>query len=467
MSAAQNGQYPYHLMKLVGQRLRQRGLKAPSDAVLLRLFETLFFASLQTDEGRPCRCTLNYIDRDELVQQSGRTGRGAWNAIPFARPFPLDVRTLTKLAEAADATVASLAVTSDAGGDLLIWGLVDQELRYADYVALDSVQEPQRPGLFQATIAGMGNVCVSKDYALLGSLEQNALVDQYHDVLWSGPIHETLKGHLRETLTEHSGAAGGRAATDIQCVEDELLIRWQNAICRILLNIQQYRHGGGLLVVPRFPAPDLNIKYQMVYDRLPQSLVRLVQQQLRTRQNAQDIAAYCEGGKVGAVPTELHRNSVGNHARLQDRRNEQLGCVRFIASLSQVDGCVVLDKSLVVHGFGAELTADSDLTDFSIAGDPQATPRQLRPGSLSQFGTRHRAMMRYCFANPGSVGFVVSQDGDIRAMARLAGRLVLWENIDVQLAFKAENASERMRHFEPATSLAQSWASWFAVSKSA
>jgi hypothetical protein len=31
---------------------------------------------------------------------------------------------------------------------------------------------------------------------------------------------------------------------------------------------------------------------------------------------------------------------------------------------------------------------------------------------------------------------VVSQDGDIRAMTRIGERLILWENIDVQLAYR-------------------------------
>lgn len=47
--------------------------------------------------------------------------------------------------------------------------------------------------------------------------------------------------------------------------------------------------------------------------------------------------------------------------------------------------------------------------------------------------------MRYCYENPGALGFVISQDGDIRAITRVADKLVLWENIDVELAFKAEN----------------------------
>ncbi len=60
----------------------------------------------------------------------------------------------------------------------------------------------------------------------------------------------------------------------------------------------------------------------------------------------------------------------------------------------------------------------------------------MRARSLQEFGTRHRAMMRYCFEFPETLGFVISQDSDIRAMRRIGGRLVLWENINVQLAFK-------------------------------
>ena len=68
--------------------------------------------------------------------------------------------------------------------------MVDQELRYGDYVSLDAKGDPQRPGLFQATITGVGSVSVYKDFALLGSLEQNNLVGEYHDVLWQGPVNK-------------------------------------------------------------------------------------------------------------------------------------------------------------------------------------------------------------------------------------------------------------------------------------
>jgi hypothetical protein len=41
-------------------------------------------------------------------------------------------------------------------------------------------------------------------------------------------------------------------------------------------------------------------------------------------------------------------------------------------------------------------------------------------------------MMRYCYAVPGSVGFVISQDGEIRAMTRVGDDLVFWDSIRPQ-----------------------------------
>jgi hypothetical protein len=113
-----------------------------------------------------------------------------------------------------------------------------------------------------------------------------------------------------------------------------------------------------------------------------------------------------------------------------------LGAIRFIASLSCVDGFVLLDPRMVVHGFGVEVRTDNLLSDIHLARDSHASPKLLRKAELTQYGTRHRAMMRYCYDKPASLGLVVSQDGDIRAMTRIADMLVLWENIDVQLAYK-------------------------------
>ncbi len=76
-----------------------------------------------------------------------------------------------------------------------------------------------------------------------------------------------------------------------------------------------------------------------------------------------------------------------------------------------------------------------------MAGDADAKPARLRRVEVTQFGTQHRAIMRYCYEHPGSLGFAISQDGGIQAVMRIGGQLVVWENIDVALALNAEDLS--------------------------
>jgi hypothetical protein len=429
--------YPHHLAKLVAERLHSARGRTPPESVLTRLLETLYFASLKTDEGRRVHCTVDYVDpRQADVDLAKQIRADQWTYARFDRVLPFDVRNVAKLARAADPEVSSLAVFSDRKHRLFTWGMVDQEPRYGEAIALDAPAHQERPGLFQATIAGSGNIAVYHRGILVGSLMQNALVQEYHNVLWSGPVHAILKDHLhRSWAKRREGAAGPRLAAPHdaaapaaiaraahpELLTSGLLLRWINAVCRILVNIQRYRHGGGLLIVPQPSSEGLDIKYRLTYDRLLTALAGLVRYQLAP---ALDAAA--------DALRAFHRG-------LDEHRNEVLGAIRFIASLTSVDGVILLDRSLTVRGFGVELRTDNTLSRVFLAGDAAASPELLRETDSTHFGTRHRAMMRYCHAREGALGFVVSQDGEIQAMTRIGSRLVVWENIDVQLAFAVEN----------------------------
>ncbi len=439
-------QYPAHLAKLVATRLRSQHGNAPPEAVLTRLLETLYFASLKTDEGRPILCTVNYVDpADRQSLGSGRLPADCWSHVPFDRPLPFDVRTLSKLARAADPAVSSLAVYRDKKNKLFIWGMVDQEPRHSEFLTLSAAATPERPGLFQATITGAGNLSVYQNDTLVGSLEQNTLVEEYHDVLWAGPVHELLVNYLRGYLVDTDAKRPDQIAPEM--LEAELLMRWINAICRILMNIQRYRHGGGLLITPQQNLDALNVKYKIRYDRLLKSLRGMVESQLLSSMTTPGLPLLDETTEA-ILPYVMEGENV-LHRDLVERMKEVLGAVRFIASLSCVDGFVLLDRRMVVHGFGVEVRTDNLLSDIQIARDSHANPKLMRQGELTQYGTRHRAMMRYCYDKPGALGFVVSQDGDIRAMTRIADGLVLWENIDVQLAYRPASGFAPGQHLSP------------------
>jgi hypothetical protein len=97
-----------------------------------------------------------------------------------------------------------------------------------------------------------------------------------------------------------------------------------------------------------------------------------------------------------------------------------------------VDGLVVMDRNLAVRGYGVEITNAEEPESLYIASDRMASPAKLRPALYNHYGTRHRSMMRYCFQNPGSVGFVVSQDGEVRVITKVGESLVMWENIKLK-----------------------------------
>ena len=412
-------QYPHHLAKLVASRLRADRGQSPPETVLTRLLETLYFASLKTYEGRPVLCTVDYVDpQGEDAEPPSRGPANRWTYARFDPPLAFDTRTLGKLGRAADPTVASLAVFHDAKNRLFVWAMVDQEPRYGDEISLDPAPV-ERPGLVRATIRGAGNVVVYSKSSLVGSLVENALVQEHPNVLWAGPVHDILRNHLETALAQRSP----QAQDSDPAWHRELLVRWINSVCRILVEVQHYRQGGGLVIVPHDPLGDARANYPLRYDRLLEALVHLVQTHFFHR--------HLNGGA----------ESAGLSGELSSRKSEVLGAIRFIASLCCTDGVVLLDKTLAVLGFGAELRALSPLGDVFVASDTAATPAGLRRADLTPFGTRHRAVIRYCDAHPGSLGLVVSRDGDIQAMTRIGQRLIVWESIDVQLTFVADGAA--------------------------
>jgi len=108
------------------------------------------------------------------------------------------------------------------------------------------------------------------------------------------------------------------------------------------------------------------------------------------------------------------------------------GIIWFIACLSRVDGLVVMDPTLTVKGFGTIITVEDAQPTIFSTGDEFATKAHRVSLSYDAFGTRHRSMMRYCNAHPGSVGFVISQDGDIRAITKVGEDLVVWDGVLLQ-----------------------------------
>lgn len=125
-------QTPRDLANRLQLHLSRKSESPPLLDHLTALLEAAFFASMQTEESQPIRCTLAFVDPgapDPQRPQKIRPHR--WTVVPLAEPVPLSINSLTKLAQAAPFEASAIAVYVTADSKPIIWGLVDQELHTA------------------------------------------------------------------------------------------------------------------------------------------------------------------------------------------------------------------------------------------------------------------------------------------------------------------------------------------------
>jgi hypothetical protein len=424
---------PGHLAGAVGSILRRRGLPCPSRAVLSRLFEVMYFASLLTEEGQPITFETVFLDPSNPDPNPPlRIRPERWQYLPLGAPLPLDVPNVVKLAKATDPRSSSLVVFGSSVENLSIWGFVDQGIHHFDFANYDFGHGGDRPGVFQANIIGIGHIQVNVEFTRIGELKIDRLLSRPIDVFEHGPISDALTPAILQYVDEVNESVFDLYESFNQYEVLRIGRDWIEAICRILIRSQRYRHGGAILISPDHSRSGLNIKYDMHYTRLRDSLTQYAIAYMTNYKYYESLSHEYLDKNDEFIPTGLYLAETVSSNDINENRGSLDGVSWFISLLTRVDGLVLLDPQLVVHGFGVEITTHEAPEHLYIARDGKATIDRLVIGDYNHYGTRHRSMMRYCNMVPGSVGFVISQDGDVRAMTRSGERLIFCENIRLQ-----------------------------------
>ena len=270
-------------------------------------------------------------------------------------------------------------------------------------------------------------------YERIAELRVGTLINRTSDVLRKGPIRLQLQPAISEYVEAVKNALPDgmfeKRSHWVSSLEDN----WITVLCRLLLRARNYRHGGAFLITPDLSGMGLNLKYQIDYHRLTTALQRQSLLQIRST-DADDQIFEDHVSQYGPpIPIDIYLRKEVDEADLLDSRSEIDGSIWFVSLLSRVDGLVLLRPDLSVRGFGVEITFADELDSIYIASGPLGSPKGLRRVDYHHYGTRHRSMMRYCAHTDDSIGFVVSQDGDVRAITKLGNKVVMWENIRLQL----------------------------------
>ncbi|MBC6605662.1 hypothetical protein H8B13_02410 [Hymenobacter sp. BT188] len=434
----------YHdLARLVYKKLTKTNYPQPSESILHHLFENLFFTSLKTEEGQLIKVTVTFIDpADPDPSPPERIVADRWNYIHFRKRIPFTVKNIVKLSKAADPWSSSLAVYYDSNDELFIWGMIDQAVHYQDFLNYETDSGSEQPGLFQTTISDIGSIYVMLDYELIATLKQNTLISNYVDVFRRGTVNKILKLYSEPYKKEITNYIKKQYKDENprdwhEYIETSII----QSLSRILLKTQSYHNGGAFLITP-YQKAGLNVKHELSYDRLFRAIINYIQLNIAHYKYANAIAAEFSKDEKNLVPVSLYVSENVSEAQKKETSDEIKGAIRFISSLSCIDGLVVLTTDLKVRGFGTVIRSKPLPEYIYVAKSATVCDSKVTPISPNQFGTRHNSMFSYCWSNKGSLGFVVSQDGDIRAITRVEDKLVMWENIKVQQFIKSDKISK-------------------------
>jgi hypothetical protein len=423
---------PKNLAESVCADLRKRHIPFPDEKIIIDLFETMYYSSLRTEESEPVKFHMVFLDPSQPDPKPPRNPmKDRWSYVPFAQPILFSVPSLVKIAKSSELRTSSFAVWPDKEGKLYIWGLVDQQNLFHKFLNRSAEIQPDRPGLFQASVEGIGVIVVYMRYEKVAELRINELIRNSLDIFRQSPVRDLLEPGINDYLK----AVKAHLADDMYFGNgsmDELHTQqWLSVLCRILLRIQKIKKGGAILITPDIDSADLNIKYAINYDRLRTSLISNAATKIKADYLENQLLGLKEP-KDADIPSQKYFQLRKFEKDLRANKNEIDGVIWFVAILTRVDGLVVMDQNLDVRGYGVEIMTPQEPSNLFHSTDRLATPAKLRPATYNHFGTRHRSMMRYCYQHPGSIGFVISQDGEVRVITKVDDNLIIWENIKLK-----------------------------------
>jgi hypothetical protein len=396
-------------------------VELPPKAVFDEIIDVSYHASLLTEEGRPTVFRIVFLDSQSRVSPRDDDELPPVTRYLLKEPVPFTQGELRRLAPVADPRRVLIAV-EQSGGRLQIYGLVDIGMALWEMARHERVMGHSSPEALVVMSTRPGELSISRgDRPVLRLRRRDrdpgakclakrasrgvfrcgvrGIHPQCLPAIWhQSKPRRGRRAELRPPVVYRVGAlVHSRAGTR------------RHAVVRAGGD-----HARGL--APAEPCVD----------------------QVRLAQHAPRDAL------VSAMAARLRHNALAE--RLQNRRTvkaeelEQLDALagdqqtcedaardaaRFIASLTAVDGAVVLTDTLRIIGFGAEVTASFSGGDkVHVAHTAEAT--ETKEVRFAEYGTRHRSAFRFVASLEPSVGFIMSQDGGVKAVRQVGSKLVMW-----------------------------------------
>ena len=391
----------------------------PSDSVLAHLLDVAYHATFLREEGRPLTFQIVFCTPNEMAKDRFGADRPL---IKFEKPHDLTTQNLRRLALATSVEQSAIAVqslpTEGPVPHLGIWGIVLADPR-ATLLGGDGIPliEPLpalilrcfEPGFL---LARWGNLTLAR-------LKDGAIVRRIEDVLEFEPLGSFFTAAAKQMYEKVYGAKLAQADAETQKhVKSAAWDMYIRCLKSLLGQSRKKSHGGTIVMVSSglretcTTSTNLRIKYRCSSFPIWGHILAALKSEV----------AHWRTGLAETLGDELlaRQQEVEAWHRVVDRE------IDAIADLTAVDGAVIITDRFELLGFGAEVQIESDAQSILIAPTQGVTGRSE---SIESYGTRHRSAFRFCERFPDSVVFILSQDGGIKAVRNVNGKVSLWPTI--------------------------------------
>lgn len=398
-------------------------MELPSKAVFDEIIDVCYHASMLTEEGRPTVFRVVFLDSQSPISPRREDEVPAVTRYLFKNPVPFTQGELRRLAPVADPRRVLIAVEQSAG-QLQIYGLVDIGMALWEMGRHERIMGYSSPDALIVMSTQPGELSISRGDRLVLRLRNGGIVRATQSVLLRGPVVGFFDAAW-DVFIDNACQLSGIHQEPSE--DDGLNLAYHSFIESVLLYTAELKHGGTLLFVPEEITHDdprllsrASIKYVLSSTRPRDALVSAMAVRLKHNALAEKMS---NRRTVKAEELEQLNYLAWDQ---QNREDTARDAARFIASLTAVDGAVVLTDMLRIIGFGAEVIAKYSGADIvHVANTAEAT--ETKVVRFAEYGTRHRSAFRFIASmKPSAVGFIMSQDGGVKAVKRVGSKLIMW-----------------------------------------
>jgi hypothetical protein len=405
----------------------------PEKAVLDEFLDVCYHASLMAEEGRPTVFRVAFISSESPVSPPRNEPIALETITRYAlgQPVPFTAGELRRLAPVADPRRILIAVEQIGDGAqrrLQIYGLIDTGMGLWEMARHERVMGTASPQAFVVASTRPGELIISRGDHPVIRVRAGEVVSPAKSVLFRGPVAQFFINASDQLIREACERSG---VNQDPAEDDGLSFAHLEFIESILLYSAELEHGGALLFVPEDVADDdprldaVSIKYRLQSTRPRDAL--LAAMAARLEKNATHERLHDRQTVKNEELEELEALEWQQH-NLED---SALDAARFIASLTAVDGAVVVTDKLRIIGFGAEVRVSGGPGTDTIHVAKDADGGDLAAAAFTGYGTRHRSAFRFVESVTPSVAFIMSQDGGIKAATKVGEKVVMWPYFEV------------------------------------